>query len=219
MLHKTPGIVFKYFKYGDSSIIVKILTTKFGLQTYIVNGVRSKRSKNKIALYQPLTQLDLVVYHNPTKDINRISEIKCSQPYHSIHENMQKTAVAIFLAEMLYKCIKDEGEIEDLFNFISSSIVLFDNQESHYQNFHLIFLLKLTKYLGVGVELSDPAFHSLSTDEVSAIRAFIKQPYDDWVTISNDSRRKILDLIIRFYKSHIDSLKEINSINILKEVL
>lgn len=219
MLHKTPAIVFKYFKYGDSSIIVKILTAQFGLQTYIVNGVRSKRSKNKIALYQPLTQLDLVVYHHPTKDINRISEVKCSQPYHHIHSDMQKTAVAIFLAEMLYKCIKDEGDIKDLFDFISSSIVLFDNQESHYQNFHLMFLLKLSKYLGVGVELSDPAFHSLDMQEVEAIKGFIAKPYDHWIPLSNESRRKILDLIIRFYKSHIDSLKEINSIKILKEVL
>lgn len=219
MLHKTPAIVFKFFKYGETSIIAKIFTSQFGLQTYIVNGVRSKRSKNKIALFQPLTLLDLVVYHNPNKDINRISEIKCSDPFQSINSQMQKTAVAIFLAEIMYKTIKDEGEVEELFDFIYTSIHLFDHLNSHYQNFHLQFLLKLSKYLGFAVETADPSFNSLNSVEKQQLISLGLNPYEQWVKLDNELRRKFLDLIIRFYKSHIDTLKEINSIKILQEVL
>lgn len=219
MLHKTKAVVFKFFKYGDTSIIVKIFTAKFGLQTYIVNGVRSKRSKNKIALFQPLTLLDLVVYHNPNKEINRISEIKCSTPFSTINTHMHKTAVAIFLAEVMYKSIKEEGEESDIFEFIQSSISLFDHLSVHYQNFHLQFLLKLSKYLGFAVDVSERAFASLTMDEKQWVRALTIQPYEDWQPISNDQRRKFLDMIVTFYKSHIDTLHEINSIKILQEVL
>jgi len=219
MLHKTPAIVFKYFKYGDTSIIAKIFTAKFGLQSYIVNGVRSKRSKNKIALFQPLTLLDLVVYHNPNKDINRISEIKCSAPFLSINSQMQKSAMAIFLSEIMYKSIKEEGEVEDMFEFIESSISLFDHLEEQYQNFHLQFLLKLSRFLGFAVESSDPAFNSLSPEEKNLLVTLYIEPYEKWISVTNEIRRKILDLVIRFYKSHIDSLKEINSIKILQEIL
>lgn len=218
MLHKTRAIVFKFFKYGESSIIVKIFTANFGLQTYIVNGVRSKRSKNKIALFQPLTLLDMVVYHNPTKEINRISELKCSQPFTSIHANMQKTAIAIFLAEIMYKCIKEEEHVEEMFDFIESSIYLFDHLTEHYQNFHLQFLLKLSKYLGFAVEESDPAFYSLNESEKNKLFELATLSYENWKPLSNEERRKFLDLIIRFYKHHIDSLKEINSIKILQEL-
>lgn len=218
MLHKTKGIVFKFFKYSDTSIIVKIFTARFGLQTYIVNGVRSKKSKNKIALFQPLTLLDLVVYHNPTRDINRISELKCSAPFQSVHSQMQKTAVTIFLAEMLYKSIKDQDEVEEMFEFISSSISLFDHLYEHFQNFHLQFLLKLTRYIGFAVELNDPVFDSLDSNEKKTLEKLRQAPYEDWIDIKNAERRKFLDLIVRFYKSHIDSIHEINSIKILQEI-
>ena len=88
MLFKTRGIVFRFTKYGESSIIVTIFTEMFGLQSYIVNGVRDKTSKNKIALYQPLTLLDLVVYHRENATIFRIKEVKCLHPYQTIHQDI-----------------------------------------------------------------------------------------------------------------------------------
>ncbi|MTI20143.1 DNA repair protein RecO, partial [Fulvivirga sp. RKSG066] len=186
MLHKTPAIVFKYFKYGDTSIIAKIFTAKFGLQTYIVNGVRSRRARNKIALYQPLTLLDLVVYHHPNKDINRISEIKCSEPYSSVNSQIQKSAMAIFLAEIMYKSIKEEGEVNDLFDFIKTSIIFFDHLTDHFQNFHLQFLLKLSKYLGFAVEMEDPSFNSLSPEEKRSLIKLATMPYEEKIALNND---------------------------------
>ena len=95
MLHKTKGIVLNFVKFKETSVIVKIYTEKFGLQSYIENGVRSSKSKNKIALFQPLTQLELVVYHDPKKEINRISEIRCILPYKSIPFEIKKSRNAL----------------------------------------------------------------------------------------------------------------------------
>ena len=81
MLHKTQGVVFRFTNYSETSIIVNIFTSAFGLQSYIVNGARGKSGKGKIALYQPLTLLDLVVYHRENASILRIKEVKCIHPY------------------------------------------------------------------------------------------------------------------------------------------
>src|SRR6186997_1907165 len=100
MLHKTNGIVFRFTKYGESSIIVNIFTGLFGLQSYIVNGVRSRTAKSRMALYQPLTLLDLVVYHRENANINRIKEVKCAHPFHSIFMDVKKSTIGMFILEV-----------------------------------------------------------------------------------------------------------------------
>ena len=109
MLHKTR-VCFQVSKYVERPLIVNIFTSLFGLQSYIVNGVRSKNSKNRIALYQPLTLLDLVVYHRENANINRIREIKCLYPYQTITTDIRKSAIAIFLNEVLNKTVKEESQ-------------------------------------------------------------------------------------------------------------
>src|SRR5690606_32821017 len=124
MLHKTRGIVFRFTRYGETSIIVNVFTETFGLQTYIVNGVRSKSSRNKIALYQPLTLLDLVVYHRPQANINRIREIKCLYAYRTLTTDVRKSAIAMFLNEVLNKVVKDESHAREIGNFLIESFII-----------------------------------------------------------------------------------------------
>jgi DNA repair protein RecO (recombination protein O) len=81
MLTKTQGIVISYLRYRETSILVNVYTAELGICSYIENGVRSAKAKHKMALFQPLTQLDLEVYHKPGKGLHRISEAKCSFPY------------------------------------------------------------------------------------------------------------------------------------------
>lgn len=219
MLHKTRGIVFKYFKYRDTSIIVKIFTEAFGVQTYIVNGIRSKSSKSKIALYQPLTLLDLVVYYKESAEISRISEIKCLSPFQSLSTDIRKTAIAMFMAEILYKSVKEQGEVVSLFEFIFHSIEILDRLPESFENFHLQFLLKLARYLGFGIESSDYFYHSFPEEVSDEIRQLLQNPYEQAPKMSNALRRSLLEHIIKFYQTHIDTLKEINSIKVLQEVL
>ncbi|HEU5146219.1 MAG TPA: DNA repair protein RecO, partial [Chryseosolibacter sp.] len=112
MIFKTRGIVFRFTKFQETSIIVTIFTEQFGLQSYIVNGVRSKSSKNKIALYQPLTLLNLVVYHRENANIERIKEISCLHPYRTLATDVRKSTLAIFINELLNKTVKEESHVE-----------------------------------------------------------------------------------------------------------
>lgn len=221
MLHKTRGVVFRFTKYGETSIIVNIFTELFGLQGYIVNGVRSKAGKNRIALYQPLTLLDMVVYHRENASINRIKETKCLYPYQAIPMDIKKSAAAIFLNEVVNKTIKEESHAADLCTFMIDSFVTLDRMTEGVENFHLIFLLKLSRLLGFGA-------HNLN--EVLGVRAadnetekilgdLIVSHYHDTIAMTNTQRRDILDLLLKFYSDHIESLGEMRSVQVLREVL
>lgn len=211
MLVKTRGLVFKYFKYKDTSIIVKILTEQLGVQTYIVNGVRSKKANTKIALYQPLTFLDLVVYSKPNADINRISEVRCSEPFQTIPFDIKKSAIAVFLAEILYKCIKEEEECHHLFEFIHSSIFSLDASPTKYEDFHVQFLYKLSDYLGFGMA------ESLAVLDKDVIN-ILEDTYNKKDRLSGNKREETLMHVLDFYKTHIDSFGHVRSVDVLKAV-
>jgi DNA repair protein RecO (recombination protein O) len=220
MLHKTQGVVFRFTKYGESSIIVNIFTDMFGLQSYIVNGVRSRTTKSRIALYQPLTLLDLVVYHRENANINRIKEIKCLYPYQSIHLDNKKSGVALFLNEVINKTIKEESHAEEICGFMIKSFVTLDQMESQVENFHLRFLLKLSRHLGFGAyktnEILGPRIIDASTEQLLA--DLIDSDYPDVMTISNSQRRELLDILLRFYSDHVP-LGEVRSVQVLRDVI
>jgi DNA repair protein RecO (recombination protein O) len=225
MLYKTRGIVLNYVKYRETSIIVRIFTELFGIQSYIVNSVRSKKG-NKIAFYQPLTLLNLVVYHKHNAGIFRISEISCTEPFLNIPHNHKKSCIAIFITEILNKVLKGETET-NLYNFIHQSILTLENLEENFENFHLQFLLKLSKYLGFEPETEKQILEQVGfipfendiNDESEILKALIFSDYNNKLKLSNRSRRKLLDLLLKYYHLHIENFGEIRSIQILKEVL
>ena len=171
MLHKTQGIVLRFVKYGETSIIATIYTEEFGLASYIINGVRSTRSKGKIALFQPLSLLDLVVYHKEGRNINRLSEVKSLDPLNDLRSNIIKTTLGMFLVEVLNKCIKEEAPNEALFRYISDSIKVLNELNSNYENFHLVFLFKLSKFLGFAPQNFDDFFADIRSVSSSSIGA------------------------------------------------
>lgn len=221
MLHKTRGIVFRFTKYGETSVIVNIFTELFGLQGYIVNGVRSKSGKNKAALFQPLTLLDLVVYHRENADLNRISEVKCLYPYRSIPLDIRKSSIAVFINEVINKSIKEESHAGELCQFIIDSFIALDNLVIGTENFHLIFLLKLSRLLGFGAHNTDEVMGIRATDQETEriLGLLIKADYLHSVTLTNSQRRVILDLLLKFYSDHIESFGEMKSIQVLREVM
>ena len=220
MIVKTRGIVFRFTKFQETSIIVTIFTEAFGLQSYIVNGVRSKSAKNKIALYQPLTLLNLVVYHREHANIERIREISCLHPYRTLTSDIKKSTLAIFLNELLNKTVKDESHIAELFDFICNSLISLDTISTGYENFHLIFMLKLTRYLGFGAyNVNDVvAGRNADRETENVLVELLTADYNTPVKISNMERRNALDLILKFYHNHIESLGEIKSVQVLREV-
>lgn len=220
MLHKTRGIVFRFTKFRETSIIVTIFTEAFGLQSYIVNGVRSKSAKNKIALYQPLTLLNLVVYHRENANLERIKEISCFHPYHSLTADVRKSTLAMFLTEVLNKTVKEESHAAEIFGFLCESLITLDALKEGHENFHLIFLLKLSRYLGFGAHQAHQVLgrQGLDMETERMLNLLITAEYDTALKIDHMQRRTLLELLLKFYARHMD-LGEIRSVQVLREVL
>ena len=130
-VQKTKGIVLRTVKYGETSVIVSIFTEAFGLQSYLVNGVRvsSKKGSGKANLFQPTAILDLVVYHNELKQLQRIKEFKWAHIYSQILSDVKKNAVAVFMIELLAKCVKQPEANAELFQFTEDSFLHLDECE------------------------------------------------------------------------------------------
>jgi DNA repair protein RecO (recombination protein O) len=233
VLCKTKGIVIHYIKYSESSIIVKIYTEELGLQTYIVNGIRSAKSKHKIALFQPLTLLDMVVYYQKNiQKIFRISELKCSYPFQSIPFDYQKSTMALFLTEILGKVLQEESPNPDLYYFLENAMISFDKIGNQHNHFHLQFLLKLPLYLGIGIENAAEFFLQLSeykpevdsmkhlADMKKYIDLLIQHPYEDInFGMPPFLKSQLIDLILDFYRLHISNFSEIKSLVVLREMM
>jgi DNA repair protein RecO (recombination protein O) len=226
MLQKTKGIVLNYIKYKESSIIVHIYTREYGLRSYIENGVRSLRSKNKVALFQPLTLLDMVVFENEQKAIKRLSEIKCYLPYRNLPTDIRKASIGIFLAEILKKTMKEEQGHGQLYDFLEQSFVYLD-ECAQPENFHLVFLVHLMRFLGF-----DPGQSFTIIEEFRAVnlRPFSAETYQ-WLNqilvanfntslvLSRKQRIELLDVLLSFYRLHVADFGQVRSLQILSEVL
>ena len=226
MLYKVRGVVIKFFKYKESSIIVQIFTDKFGLQSYIVNGVRSSRGHQKIALYQPLTMLDLVVYKNDKKDLQRISEATCHTPYHSIPDNIIKTSMALFISEFLSKSLREDSQSEQLFEFLINALGRLDLQKDNIENFHLSFLLKISSYFGFspssGTELMTFISKDLvnwDSEDIETLDNLISVDFFTKMSLSRIHRKKLLNILLIFFDVHFERNATYKSVAVLNDVL
>lgn len=149
MLHKTRGIVLKTTRYQNSSVIAQIFTERFGLQPYIIHGVRKPRGSVSLNILQPLHLLEMVVYHKTTASIQRVKEIRNHPVYLSVPLDVIKSTITLFLCEVLYKLIRQQpGEDPPLFEYIFSSMAWLDHHNGNVADFHLVFLMGLTRHLG-----------------------------------------------------------------------
>ena len=229
MLQKTRGVALSYIRYRETSIIARVYTEEYGLQSYIVNGVRSARSKtNKIALYQPLTLLEMVVYHKEDRDLHRISEVKTNYPFQSLPFEVAKSSMAMFITEMLTKTLKEETGNPALFTFLMDSVLFLEAARTNYENFHLSFLLKLTTFLGFGPEnarefenqLRENSYPFLPDDDMDrGLNILIRYPYGTPTTLTRAQRNELLDALVAYFSIHVDSLGEVKSLPVLREVL
>ena len=158
MLATTEGIVLHYIKYGESSVIATIYTRDFGRQSYLLNAARSRKSKNKASLLQPLFLIDMVAYQKLSKELHRLKEIKSKHTYQNIAFEIAKSTQTIFLAEILYKTINEQESFPEMFDFIKNALLYFDLMNAGSSNFHLFFLFRLTEYLGFMPDTTNISF-------------------------------------------------------------
>ncbi len=239
MLHKTKGIVLHYVKYGDSSIIAYIYTDIFGRQAFIVNGVRSKRSGIRLNYFQPLSILELDVYYKPNRDIQRIKDLKIFVMLHTVHNNIVKSTVALFIAEILYKTLREVEPNKPLFDFIYNSIQILDLKNEGIENYHLVFLLMLSRYLGIfpvieenkSIEFTNIEQQSLfkndrgislilTEEEKRALTHIYKYSFNNLekIKLGNNVRSSLLLKFVEYFKIHLEGIGTIKSLAVLKEV-
>lgn len=239
MLEKTSGIVLNQIKYTDSGIVTQIFTRKFGRQSFMIKGIRSKKSGKNAVLFRPLTVLDLVVYYRESRNMQTIREISVEYAPADIYTNILKSSIAIFIGEVLTSVLREEGQQDELFDFIRDSVVYLDNRKEAFSNFHIAFLTGLCSFLGFepGRRLDDdnilfdlvngtfvqiPPAHGIYSDiGISGIFAeFFRSSWDNMnqISLSGQMRNEVLSELLRYYSVHLPSFKKINSIGILKEV-
>ncbi|CAL1521387.1 DNA repair protein RecO [Chitinophaga sp. MM2321] len=243
MLHKTRGIVIRTVKYGDTSVIVSVFTELFGLQSYIVNGVRSQKPKAARGnLLQPGNILDLVVYHNEIKNLQRISEFKLGYIYTSLHFSVAKNTVALYLIELLQKCLKQPEQQLELYYFTENTLQLLDvSTMAVTANLPLYFTLKLGEHLGFRLngrfseyspylDLQEgtfsylPPHHPYHLDpESSSLTDQLFQCSEvqhlAGISMNKERRRRLLYAYLDFFRLHLPDFTEMHSPPILHEIL
>ena len=219
MTYKTKGIVLNFIKFKESSIICKIFTESFGLQSYIVNGVRSS-NKTKMSLFQPLTILDLVVYNKSSANIQRLKEMKIDVIYMTNHTDIKKISVCIFLSELLSKILSNEPNQNQKFNFLYNSFLIYDGLEKNIKNFHIQFLLKLTKFFGFQISDSSQITKAYlnKKEQNDFVMDCISMDYDSKIQSNYSERNDVLNSLIIYFSQSLGVNIKLKSLQVLKEV-
>jgi DNA repair protein RecO (recombination protein O) len=240
MLLKTNGIVLKAIQYSETSIIATILTEEFGVKSYIVNGVRKKKSKYPQSLFMPLSLVEVISNEGIPNKLQRISDIRHLYCYQSIPFEIHKSSIVFFLNEIILKCCTHQETDTVLFQFIEKSLIFLDNYIGTLKNFHLVFLVKLSQFLGFypNINSSNEAeyfdlINGIFTKNRPVHVHYISKPHSehlleltqvdflglDKLNFALADRRVLLQSLIKYYQIHIDSFGNIKSLEILEEVL
>ena len=232
---KTKAIVLSSLKFQEKSLIVKCFTQSHGLKSYFVRDAFSSRKSNqKIAYFQPMTVLDIEAVHKNKGTLESFKEIKIASPFHSIHSDIYKSTIVMFISEILHHTIHEEEKNEHLFTFLETALEWLDNHDE-VANFHLILMLEATKYLGFYPDTSDmdmpffemtegvfTPFHAISSlteHETNLFKKLVDLKFDnDQKVFHVIERQIILKILIDYYSFHLDGFKKPKSLDVLKEV-
>ncbi len=239
MICKTDGIVIHSLKYGETSIIARIFTRELGMQSYLVRGVRKAKSKTKQLLFQPLTLVSMVAYHKEKDGLQNIKEINLKETFQSIPHDIQKTSLAIFLAEIFSYALKNQESNSRLFDFLHDTLLYLDQTNGRIADFHLVVLLQMSRFLGFQPRnnhsrrnpyfnlregLYQPlvedatlcldkelssAFHNISVTELRGL---------DKLRIPKTQRKDLLSKTIDYYRHHVAGMPEVKSQAVLEMV-
>ena len=236
MLTNSEAIILGYINYSETSVILKTYTRGFGFKSFIIRGIRTKKKK-KITLgqLQPLNILD-IEFNNKNSELSYLKTIRIIEPYNSINDDIIKINICLFLAEFLSKILKIDLKNEPLFEFIKQSLLWFDNSIKA-SNFHLLFILKLSDYLGImpkyssdeslyfdienGIFTNTPMSNNYIKDRVvKDLKDIlgIKFDYNNEILTNINQRKDMLNFLISYYEYHVPGFKRPKSVDILNEV-
>lgn len=237
MIVSTNAIVLSSLKYAEADLIVTCYTEAAGVKTYLLRRIlKSRKGKLKTSYFQPLTQLEMVAYHKNKGTLESIREAKLLQPYQTLHTHMVKSSLVMFLAEMLKNCIQEEEPNPELFSYLSAAFDWLDTNEN-IGNFHILFLLKLSSYLGFYPDASaihepyfniaEGFFQSESSDiyseegvTIEAFKQFFGINFDaiSEIKLTKKVRSDVLNLLLAYYQLHLQGYKKPKSLLVLNQL-
>ena len=236
---KTSAIVLHHVKYTDTSLVATIYTRLQGRKSFLVQGVYKPRSKFPASYFQPLTLLDLEISINPRRELQRIRELALHVPFHSVPFDITRGTIALFLAEILYKTLREEEPNPVLFDFLFHAIQFFDLNDEGAANFHLWFLINFTKHLGFypdnNFSSAHPVFDPMNGRFFSPMMV---QPTERelqngvWLSkfmeasleeagklkLNHSIRNSLLMILVEYYQVHLGGLGQIKSLPVLQNV-
>ena len=239
MLHKTRGIVLHSIPYNDMYAITLIYTEEFGRVPYLTSLTKNRKTGVPRSLFHPLAILDLEVEHQNLRDIQRIKEIKIHIPLVSILIDPVKSAMGIFIAELISKVIREEQTNRLLFDFLLQSIQVLELTNTSPANFHLVFMLRLSSLLGFqpdstgfykgmffdmrnGVFTGNKPPHNnfLPPNESEVFYNLMRMSYENMTVFrfSGRERQLIIHRILDYYRLHLSDFPEIKSLEVLHDV-
>jgi DNA repair protein RecO (recombination protein O) len=219
MLHKTKAIVLHSLKYSESGIIVHAYSEVFGKQSYLVQGVRKKKSHINANFFQPLSLLELEIYFKENRELQRIKEVRIASPQIHVGFDIRRSAIAIFLSELLYRILKEFEPNQKLFNFLFHAVQILEITENGIENFHLVFMMQLTKFIGIFPD-DDSIIQQFKSEKRIELLNFLDYSLADVskIKLSGPARIEVLNQLVAYYKTHLEGIGSINSLKILHEV-
>lgn len=233
----TKAIVLSSLKYGDTSLVVKCFTLQEGVKSYMIKGVlKSKKGKLKPAYFQPLTQLNLTANHSNKSSLHSIKEVQVIHPYETIYTSIVKQSIVLFLSEVLSYILQEEEENSPLYSYIETSLIWLDTHDE-VANFHLLFLLNLSRYLGFypdTTNINKTAFNllegsftdteyeklTISGNEIILFKSLLGINFDaiNSISYSKKERQIILRIIVQYYELHLEGFRKPKSLDVLETV-
>lgn len=233
------GIVLHAVRYGDTSVIVEIYTQAMGAQSFIVRQPRGAKARLRASLWQPLTLVEVVWDHRPLTDLQKPREVSLWMPWKEIPFQPVKTTIALFLGEFLWRALRSEQENAPLFDYMLNALTWLDESDHAIANFHIVFLLHLTRFLGFHpnvdeweegdcFDLMAATFvrerprhpYYIEAEEARLVPKFLRMDIRSMqaVGLNGAMRRRALELIILFYRLHIPEFPELKSLAVMSEV-
>ncbi len=249
MLLSTPGFVLHTTPYGESAVVAKVFTRQLGMRSYLLKGVRGPRGRVKQNLLQPLSCVDMVVYDNPKRDLNYVKELSPRHPERpdSLPPSLSASlnALRFFMTEVLYKSLREDEPMPDLFDYVESAMLQISSPPSsaniQLSDFPIVFLLAVIHHLGVEpldnhssreslFDLQEGRFVAALTETTlpPALSALLHEylssavyqlPSTSFQLSTFHSRRALLDALIAYCQLHLSGFRQFNSHEILHTIL
>lgn len=237
--YKGRGIVLHTLKYGDSSMVAYLLTDVGGRRTYMVQGVRSRSGRgSKLALFQPMFPVEFEGLESPRQQMDRFKEVRAGFSLRNLPFDVRKSTMALFMAEVLYRLVRESEPNEALFGFVWSSAEALDAMDDGVSNFHLWFLANLSRLLGYrpGNDYTPGAWFDIREGLYTAVRpthpGVMTQECASLlermlccdvrrlgeVELNREQRSDFLSAMLAYFGYHLDAVSAVQSVRILREV-